>query len=115
MLTVEKLKGFGANTEEGLSRCFGKADFYLRLVKMMADDKHMDGLEQALRAGDLGAAFENAHALKGVLANLSLTPVLEPVAEMTELLRARAQADYAPLMAQARKKMDELLALIRKP
>ena len=41
-------------------------------------------------------AFEAAHALKGVLGNLALTPIYDPVSEMTELLRARnTTADYA--------------------
>ena len=113
MLTVDKLRAFGADTNEGLSRCFGKDDFYLRLVKMMANDRHMEDMEKAIAEGDLNRAFENAHALKGVLANLSLTPVLKPVQEMTELLRARTQTDYAPLLKEAREKMDELLAMIR--
>ena len=47
-----------------------------------------------VEAGDKDAAFEAAHQLKGVLGNLALTPMYEPVAEMTELLRARADAEY---------------------
>ena len=43
-------------------------------------------------------AFEAAHALKGVLGNLSLTPLYEPVQEITELLRNRTEMDYTPLL-----------------
>ena len=32
MLTIDSLRRFGANTEEGLSRCMDNEDFYLRLV-----------------------------------------------------------------------------------
>ena len=62
----------------------------------------------AIGAGDLDAAFEAAHALKGVLGNLSLTPAYEKVSEMTELLRARTQMDYGPLLAQVLEQRDLL-------
>ena len=44
-------------------------------------------------AGDKAAAFEMAHALKGVLGNLALTPIYKPLSEMTELLRAGKDPD----------------------
>ena len=49
-------------------------------------------LEQILRTA--------SHALKGVLGNLSLTPLYEKVCEITELLRARTETDYAPLLSE---------------
>ena len=35
MLTVEKLKEYGADTGEGLNRCMNNEAFYLRLVPFM--------------------------------------------------------------------------------
>jgi len=67
-------------------------------VGMALRDDGYERLQAALDANDLDAAFELAHALKGVLGNLSLTPLLEPVSEMTELLRARTQTDYSAYM-----------------
>ena len=32
MITIEKLNAFGANTAEGLGRCFGNEALYLKLV-----------------------------------------------------------------------------------
>lgn len=111
MITVEQLKNFGANTEEGLGRCMNNEAFYLRLVGMGLDDKGFDELKEAIEAKDLDRAFEKAHALKGVLGNLSLTPLYQPCSEMTELLRARTDTDYAPLLSELLTKRDELLAL----
>ena len=86
MFTIEQLNEYGADTKEGLKRCMNMPDFYLRLVGMVAKDEHLAQLKEAVAAGNLEAGFEAAHALKGVLANLALTPVLKPVSEMTELL-----------------------------
>ena len=101
-MNIETLKNFGADTDEGLGRCFGMEDFYLKLVKTVPDEGNFDRLAEAVRANDLDIAFECAHALKGVLGNLSLTPIYTPVSEMTEQLRAHAEADYSA-------KLDEIL------
>ncbi len=94
MLTIDKMNEFGANTAEGLTRCLNNESFYLRMVSLAVSDKGFEQLKEALEAGDLAEGFERAHALKGVLANVALTNLLEPVSEMTELLRHRTQTDY---------------------
>ena len=112
MLSIEKLKEFGANTEEGLTRCFQKEDFYLMLVKMLMDEPNFALLEEKLEEKDLDGAFEAAHGLKGVVANLAITPLLTPVNEITELLRARTDMDYSDLREQIREKREELRKII---
>ena len=112
MLTIERLNAYGANTKEGLERCVNMPDFYLRLVRTLAKDEHLAQMKKAVEAGDLAAGFEAAHALKGVLANLALTPVLKPVSELTENLRVRKEMDYTPLIAEAEQEMDKLLEII---
>ena len=111
MLTIEALKAFGANTAEGMSRCINNEAFYLRMVTKAMEDNNYEKLENALHAGDKDAAFEAAHALKGVLSNLSLTPILEPVEEITELLRSRSDADYEPILSKILAKKKELDSL----
>ncbi|MCR5338225.1 MAG: Hpt domain-containing protein [Lachnospiraceae bacterium] len=108
MLTIEALKDFGADTADGVGRCFGNADFYMNLVKTVPTEKKFDELAGALSVNDLDKAFEYAHALKGVLANLSLTPIAEPMTAITEHLRGREQMDYAPLMDAVMEKREEL-------
>ena len=99
MITIEKLNTFGANTAEGLARCFGNEALYLKLVATIPGEANFDKLKDSLAAKDLKAAFEAAHALKGVLGNLSLTPLYTKVAEITELLRSGTDMDYSSLLA----------------
>ena len=112
MLTLDGLRAWGANVDEGMGRCMGREDFYLKLVRMARNDTNMAKLRNAADAGDLDAAFEAAHALKGIMANLGLTPVLKPVTEITEMLRARSQADYGPLMDAVEAGWNGLVALV---
>ena len=111
MLTVDTLCAFGADTEKGLGRCMNNEAFYLRLVGLAAKDGSYETLRAALDQGDLTAAFEAAHALKGVLGNLSLTPMYQVCSEMTELLRARTEMDYTLLLRELLTKRESLAAL----
>ncbi len=101
MITIETLNNYGANTKEGIERCMNNAEFYIMLVnKALADDK-LTKLKQQLLDKDLDAAFETAHALKGMYSNLSLDPLTKPVSEMTELLRSRSDVDYGEYIKEA--------------
>ena len=111
MLTVDALRRIGVNTEEGLGRCLNNEAFYLRLVNMALDDAGFGRLAAAVESGDVKAAFEAAHALKGSLGNLALTPVYAPVAELTELLRAGQNEGSAALLEEILRQRDALNAL----
>ena len=111
MLTLDALREIGVKPEEGLSRCMNNEQFYLSLVKRVAGDAGFQKLKDAIEAGDLETGFEAAHALKGVLGNLSLTPLYESVAEITELLRSRTEMDYRPLLDEILARRASLLAL----
>ena len=47
MLTIDALKAYGANTDEGMARCFNNEAFYLRLVGMGLADANFDKLKAA--------------------------------------------------------------------
>ena len=99
-MTVKQLREWGADVDQALVRCLNNEAFYLRLTERTLQDPGFARLKEAVEAGNLVQGFEAAHALKGVLANLALTPLLRPVAEMTELLRAGTQTDYAPFLTE---------------
>ena len=111
MLTVENLTKFGANTTEALQRCMGNEMLYLKLVNRFLEDNSFTKLKEALANDDLETAFQCAHALKGVLANLSLTPLLNVIFEMTELLRNRQIIDYSNYLERYEKAYSELVSL----
>ncbi len=111
MLTVEKLAAYGADTKTGMERCMGQEAFYIRLTGMVLQEANFDNLEAAIAAGNLEEAFSAAHALKGVTGNLALTPLYDPIQEITELLRAKTEMDYSALLEQIRSAKEELAAL----
>lgn len=111
MINVENLKSWGANTEEALKRCMNNEAVYLKLIEMFLANNSFNELKEALASDDLEKAFHASHALKGVLGNLSLTPLYDIIFETTELLRSRAKTDYSDLLSKYEKSYAELLAL----
>lgn len=101
-MTIQDLAAFGADINTGLQRCMNNETFYLRLVKMVPNEPGFPKLYEAMDARDLDAAFSAAHALKGSVSNLALTPLSAPLVELTELLRARSDTDYTALMETIR-------------
>lgn len=111
MITIDDLKNYGANVEEGLSRCMGNEALYLKLVAIVPGEEGFKKLKDDIDFKNLDAAFESAHALKGVTGNLSLTPLYEPLVSITELLRGRENIDYSELLDEIltqREKLEKL-------
>ncbi|MBR3458098.1 MAG: Hpt domain-containing protein [Selenomonadaceae bacterium] len=111
MLTIETLKEFGIDTKEGITRCMNNETFYFKMVSMGLANEYFEKLETTLAGNDLEEAFEAAHALKGVVGNLAITPLYEPLSEITELLRAHKEADYVNMYKPVKELRDKLLAL----
>ena len=111
MITLDALKEFGADTEKGLTMCMGNEALYLKLVSAVCTESRFDDLVDAVSKNDYDAAFDAAHALKGVLGNLSLTPMLDAASKITELLRARTDTDYTQLVNELINGRDALAKL----
>ena len=111
MLTIEKLKEYGADTDDGLKRCLNNADFYIRMVQSIIPDTRIDDLAKAIAANDLDSAFDIAHALKGIYGNIAITPIYKPVCEITELLRNRTNTDYSALLEEISVQKQKLVSL----
>ena len=110
-MTVEQLKAIGCNTSEGLARCMNNEAFYLMLVNKFIATIDLSKLENALKSNDLDTAFKEAHSLKGVAGNLSLTPLFNVLVEMVEPLRNKEEKDYLPLFNKIKDLFNELKSL----
>ena len=91
---------YGGDYSATISRFMGNESMYLRFLDMLFQDKSMEQLGSALESGDLAGAFAAAHTLKGVAANMGLTPLYQEVCAMVEPLRAGEQRQDYPARYQ---------------
>ncbi len=111
MITLNALRAYGANVDEGLQRCMNMEAFYLRMIGMAKDSLKVDELKAALDRGDQDTAFELAHGMKGALLNVAVTPLARPIAELSDALKAHKDIDYSALMDEILAERDRFTAL----
>ena len=76
-LQRERLQGLGVDIEETLERFVENEALFFRCLNKLEDDKNYSLLCEAIEEGtDAQKAFDAAHALKGVSANLGLNKLL---------------------------------------
>lgn len=112
MITLDDLKELGADTATGIARCVNDEGFYIKMVSMALQDTNFEQLKEAVESGDLSTAFERAHALKGVMGNVALTNLFEPIAAMTEELRAGNDIDYSDYLNTIFTELEKYRALL---
>ena len=84
---IVKLGQWGCDVEGGLRRASGDENFYIECLETIPDDEGFEILIKALGEKDISAAFDSSHTLKGLFANLGLTPMLDKDNEIVEPLR----------------------------
>lgn len=98
----DKFEAYGGDYADTMARFMGNEAMYRKFLGMLFQDQNLQKLGDALEGGDMQAAFEAAHTLKGVVGNMGLTPLYEAVCAIVEPLRAKAGGDYASLYQAVR-------------
>lgn len=80
----------GINVDSAMNRFLDDEDMYFEFLNQFLEDNLMSRLEQVVNAGQVKEAFDVAHTLKGVCANLSIDSMSSIVAPMVEILRSNS-------------------------
>ena len=92
----------GCETEKMLHETFMDMEpFYEKMLRRLPESTALQRLRDAFEANDVNAAFEAAHELKGLYANLGLTPAKDRCSEIVEILRPKTGfGDIAALLPE---------------
>lgn len=90
---LDELRGKGCDIDGAMGRFLNKEDFYARCYKKFLKDPSFDALGEALKANNVEEAFRHAHTIKGVVANMGITPLFDMAVEIVEPLR---RGEYTP-------------------
>ncbi len=88
-----QLEENGADVEATLNRFMGNDAIYQKFLGKFPGDPNYANLGTNIESGNYEEAYKCAHALKGVVGNLGLTPIYEAVSTLVEELRNKANAD----------------------
>lgn len=107
MSLMEELIESGVNVDEALERFMNNAALYERMLGKLVDAVNSTEVMPAFEAQDYETALTNAHTLKGVMGNLSITPLYSAYTDIVRLLREDKPE-------QARKVLEEVLPVQEK-
>ncbi len=83
----EILTNYGADVKDIEYRFMGNLALYGRCLKKLVEEPGFQKLKDCYEAKDVEGCFEASHSLKGVTANLSLTPLYNSICDIVELTR----------------------------
>ncbi|MFV0362269.1 MAG: Hpt domain-containing protein [Suipraeoptans sp.] len=84
---IDKLTSYGADVTTALERFANDESLYEMCFNLLLDDENFAMLKSSIDSNDYENAFKAGHALKGVIANLELTPLNGPISNLVESLR----------------------------
>jgi HPt (histidine-containing phosphotransfer) domain-containing protein len=77
------------NQQEGLGRVLNNVKLYIKLLNKFKTDTNCDELLKTLKEGDYEKAQIQAHTIKGIAANLSLSELFKQSLELETQIKAR--------------------------
>ncbi len=112
-----QLEESGADVEATLKRFVGNDAIYQKFLGKFPNDPNYANLGANIESGNYEEAYKCAHALKGVVGNLGLTPIFENVSTLVEELRNKANADVDAARAaeewqQVKTEYEKFIAII---
>lgn len=85
---MQLLGDWGCDIRGAMDRVLNDQEFYRDCLTQFYHDDSFTTLGEQLQIADIKSAFASAHTLKGVAANLGLTPLYQPLCRIVEVLRA---------------------------
>jgi len=85
----------GIDYDEGVARFVGRADMYEKFLAQFPEDPGFSALDEAMGSGDVSAAFQAAHSLKGVSGNLSVNNLYHSLIPFVNALRGAGDLPLA--------------------
>lgn len=113
--SIDKLSGIGVDFGPTLERFVDNEALYLKCIRTFVLNHDYSDMINAIEAGDASAAFDAAHALKGVTGNLGFTYLYEEIKVITEVFRAKSM-DFNPenlerIKSEYKKAIDTILSV----
>ena len=94
---LEELADWGCDIVGAKERFMDDMDLYRMCLSTVINDPAYEKLGEALKNQNKTEAFEQAHTLKGVLANMRLIPIYDIAVRIVESLRNDTGEDLWPV------------------
>ena len=111
---ISELEALGVNTKEAIERMGNNTAFYIRMLGKFKGELDNHEVMAYLEKGDYNTAVSNAHTLKGLTGNLSLTPLYKAYTDIVAFLRANEPEKAKQLLADTLPIQSDIVECIEK-
>lgn len=111
---LKELSSVGCDTDSGLKRFSGNADLYCKMLAKYPQTVDQNEVFPLLNEEEYEMAKANAHNLKGVTGNLSLTPLFEGYVKIVSSIRAGDYQNAIETMITIQPVQDRIIEIIEK-
>lgn len=114
-MDLEKLRIADIDVEDGLHRFMSNEQMFVKYLKKFIDNDQYQALKMEIDRNpiDVKEAFERAHALKGICANLSMAGILTVLNPMVESLRAGSVEGVKENMIKLSAQYDKVITVLK--
>lgn len=108
-----KLSKAGINAKEGIDRFNGNADLYEKYLKKFLLDSNYKNMCESIKLNDPQGAFLAAHALKGVVGNLSMNKIYQDLIPLVEVLRGGSLENVDVMLQTINQDYEDIVTAIQ--
>lgn len=84
---INELTSLGCDMEGTMERFLNNEELFFKCLGKALNDKSFKELGTSLEEKNCETGFDHAHNLKGLIANMGLTPMLDEIVKIVEPLR----------------------------
>lgn len=114
MSMISELQELGADVNDAMQRFMNNASLYERMLKKLPATVKDKPVMEFIESGDIKTSTENAHTLKGVMGNLSITPLYKAYTEIVNLLREDKAQEAKAILEESIPVQEQVMACIEK-
>ena len=111
----ELLETAGIDVADGLHRFMNSEQMYVKYLNKFVENDQFAALKQEVEKDviDCNEAFERAHALKGICANLSMAGMLDALNPIVEALRGGSDEGVREGMPELQRRYEQVISAIQ--
>ena len=106
------LKSNGVDVDKALERMKGNKEAYRSFLNEFFEDPDFEALDESLKSQNAKEAFEYAHGLKGMAANLGLDTIYSEISILVEILRQGSLDGAEEANEKVKKACEVILAIL---
>ena len=111
---MEELSALGVDTQDAIMRFMGNSELYEKMLKKFPKTVENSPVLTYAQSEDYETATSNAHALKGVTGNLSLTPLYDRYTRIVDMYRESHFDQANSLLTETLELQQKFLDVINK-